>query len=132
MMGLGPHAAPAECWIMDQVIALCGTEVPPIVPPSPAHGGRGIAAMVEETPAPLHDHSLAEPSPPQVLEGCRATTTEDSSSRDGRSDVTTQAQLALWLHSDFGTGGRGRTGANDQDRQTGPTWPAFLDSAGSG
>jgi exosortase/archaeosortase family protein len=68
MMGLGLALLRAECWIMDQLIALAGSAAPPIVPPAPHHGGRGQGGVPVATLVPVIDRPV-ETSRSQVLEG---------------------------------------------------------------
>jgi exosortase len=91
MMGFGLALLRAECWIMDQLIALGGPAAPPMVPPAltrreaMASGGasaltrpagtlsqrerEGCAAAERLVLAPARDETPQAPSPPEVLEG---------------------------------------------------------------
>src|SRR5262249_43132723 len=64
MMGLGLALLRAECWVMDQLIALAAPSAPPVVPPAPHASGR------VETAAPLPNLIPADDRRP--LQTCRS------------------------------------------------------------
>jgi exosortase len=68
MMGFGLALLRAECWIMDQVIALVGTAGTPVGPPAPHQGGRGQGGAPGGPSAAVLGRRPAEISRREVLE----------------------------------------------------------------
>jgi len=72
MMGFGLALLRAECWMMDQLIALGvgGPAAPAIGPPAPQPSGRGQGGAAADALAPAHDATPGAPFPrEEVLEG---------------------------------------------------------------